>query len=200
MPKHDESLLANDALAVPVAVPVAQPRSSQGVANLYPAAVDASYDVAAPAVHADAVVEGKILRQVNTVRPCRDVGFAGLFLLCIVGSFIAGSTVVGDVKHAGELLQACNAFKESPQYKALTPSPGVPSDGAVDAPIEDGLPALVGGLGVVVGISVLVSIMYLWSLETHSRCITWSSVCMWPVSLFLSGVYLLINAATVEDI
>ena len=51
-----------------------QARSSHGVANLYPAPVDASMDVAT--VQADAVVEGKLLRQVDTVRPCRDVGFA----------------------------------------------------------------------------------------------------------------------------
>eukprot|EP01043_Picozoa_sp_COSAG02_P035208 COSAG02_NODE_2507_length_8637_cov_2.877138_3_plen_353_part_00 len=167
------------------------------MANLYPAPVDASMDVAT--VQADAVLEGKLLRQVDTVRPCRDVGFAILFLICVVGSFIAGSVVVHDVKAAGDALKGCTTFKESLQYKGLhQPPSGGASDVAPAPPIEDSLPAVMGGLGIVAGISVLVSVAYLWSLESHSRCITWSSVCMWPVMTFLLGVYLLINSAQVE--
>ncbi len=174
---------------------VTQARSSHGVANLYPAPVDASMDVAT--VQADAVVEGKMLRQVATARPCRDVGFAILFLICAAASFIAGSVVVNEVHDAGEALKGCTFFKESPQYKSQLPSSGA-TDGTPAPPIEDSLPAVVGGLGVVVGISVLVSVAFLWSLESHARCITWTSVCMWPVTSFLGGVYLLIHSTQIE--
>eukprot|EP01043_Picozoa_sp_COSAG02_P066530 COSAG02_NODE_10387_length_1952_cov_1.592553_1_plen_333_part_10 len=167
------------------------------MANLYPAPVDASMDVAT--VQADAVVEGKLLRQVDTARPCRDVGFAVLFLICVAGSFIAGSVVVSEVHSAGKVLKECAAFKASPQYKShQLPSSGATGD-TPEPPIEDSLPAVVGGLGVVAGISVLVSVAYLWSLESHSRCITWTSVCMWPVTSFLGGVYLLIHSAQIEE-
>jgi hypothetical protein len=196
MPKADESLLANDALAVPVAVPVDQARSSMGVANLYPSPVDASVEGVA-AVQASAVVEGKMMRQVNTTRPCRDVGWAIIFLAALAASFLAGSMAVSRAKDAGDALKACPFFKDTQQYKAtLTPSPG---DDAPAVPVEDALGPIVGGLTVVVGISLLVAVVYLWSLETHSRCITWTSVCLWPVATFMSGVYLLIHSVEVEE-
>lgn len=213
MPRNDksESLLANDdinssvptgapVMAIPVAQPMDQQRSSQGVANLYPVPAGA----AGAAMTADVVVEGKMMRQVNTVRPCRDVAFAAIFLLAVAGAFAAGSVVVGHVHEAGEALVKCDAFKQTEQYKRHSI---VPDSGAAEAAakngkeaFEDNLPTIIGGLGFVTLVSVLVGVMYLWSLETHARAITWVSCALVPVIQFMLGVWLIANSLQVEEV
>ena len=67
------------------------------------------------------------------------------------------------------------------QYKTFhLPTPGNPTD-VVAPPIGDSLPAVVGGLGIVVAISVVVSVIYLWRVFLP-LCFSVSP----PLCLFLS--------------
>ena len=137
-------------------------------------------DAGAAGVAAVPVVEGKMLRQVATARGCNDVAFAVLWLLATAAAFVGGAHVTNNAKAAGDALSDCESFKADMGQQH--------NPGGLEDDFENSLPAVGGGLLVVVLVAVIVSVVYLCLLESQARFITWCSVCCMPVLIFCTGI------------
>ena len=92
----------------------------------------------------------------------------------------------------GESLKTCKPFLEAAEAKGFDvmndetdkwQSTGNSTD-AGGAAAE-----AFGTLAVVFAVAFTVAVFYLFALESQARLITWVSVCMWPVLVFLAGLY-----------
>ena len=103
-----------------------------------------------------------------------------LYLLATAAAFVGGKYMFNNVTAAGDALSKCDSFKADMGQQ--------PNPGGLEDDFENSLPAVGGGLLVVVLVAVIVSVVYLCLLESQARFITWCSVCCWPVLIFCTGI------------
>jgi hypothetical protein len=180
-PSHDAqptmdkgSLLAS---ATPVAVPVAV---------AVPAAVPVGVGTPILSGPMVPVLEGRILRSVQLSRTCKDAAWALVFFAALAAALGSGGYNALDLQNKAADLADCPMFKASQQ---LADAKNSTDDGDLSS-LREVLPTVASVALGCAALAVLASVLFLRALEVHARIITWCSVCMMPVLVFASGVWL----------